>query len=268
MRDPHEDLDAEGFITTGARRDRVSRVYEPVLEAAIASVVARLPGNGNDGCRDAVELHLYGSVATGMARPNGSDVDLFTIGVSTDAVASPSGELSRLFAPLCRGVEIGAGQPNNYMGESDAAYGNRVFLRHYSVCLYGSDSFRSDAAFRGDTRAARGFNGDIGRCLTRWRQAALADPAPALGRRMARKTLLAVASLVSVHDSTWTTDRVSSAHRWAELRPPWAGALTELVSWSDGAEVASPTSLEHSRAPRSVVESIVEDFRAIVGLWD
>lgn len=176
MRDPHEGLDSDGFITTGVRRDRVSRVYEPVLEAATASLVARLSCNGNVGCQDAVELHLYGSVATGMARPNGSDVDLFTIGVSGDAIASLSGELSRLFASLCRGVEIGAGQPNNYVGESDAAYGNRVFLRHYSVCLYGSDSLRSDAPFRGDAHAARGFNGDIGRCLTQWRQAARAGP--------------------------------------------------------------------------------------------
>ncbi|MCM0638919.1 hypothetical protein [Cellulomonas wangsupingiae] len=37
--------------------------------------------------------------------------------------------------------------------------------------------------------------------------------------RVARKTLLAVAGLVSVHDHTWTTDRSRAVRRWCEIEP-------------------------------------------------
>jgi hypothetical protein len=50
-----------------------------------------------------------------------------------------------------------------------------------------------------------------------------------LGRRVARKTLLAVAGLVSVHDTTWTTDREGATQRWSVIDPPlsapWSTSL-------------------------------------------
>lgn len=202
MKDPHEGLDANGMITTGVLLSRIPVVYEPILETAISAVVRRSVEGAWDARSGAVELHLYGSVASGMATLGISDVDLLTIGVPVEAAASISQDLSRLFAPVCRAVEIGAAQPADYVGEGDVAYGNRVFLRHYCVPLWGPDAVRSDRAFRGDARAARGFNGDIGSHLTQWRQMEGQVPAPVLGRRIARKTLLAVAGLVSVHDRT------------------------------------------------------------------
>lgn len=264
MRDPREGLDGDGLITTGVRRDHVPRVFETVIDAAVAAV-AGVPTNFGGG--GPVELHLYGSVATGMALPGSSDVDLLTIGVSSGTAAALGRDLSRRFATLCRGVEIGAGQPEDYPGDNDEAYGNRVFLRHYCVCLLGSDAFRSALPFRGDARAARGFNGDIGRCLLRWRERAAVEASPELGRRIARKTLLAVAGLVSVHDSTWTTDRESSAQRMIELQPTWAGGLAELVAWSDGSRVAAPNSIHRVVAPGGIVESVVAEFSTTIGLW-
>jgi hypothetical protein len=55
-------------------------------------------------------------------------------------------------------------------GDSDAAYGNRVFLRHYCVHLAGPDPAAALSAFPADARAARGFNGDLGWHRRRWRQ--------------------------------------------------------------------------------------------------
>jgi hypothetical protein len=50
---------------------------------------------------------------------------------------------------------------------------------------------------------------------------------------VARKTLLAVAGIVSVHDRTWTTDRELAARRWAAVDPARAAGLTTLLDWSD-----------------------------------
>ena len=109
----------------------------------------------------------------------------------------------------CRGVEIAAAAAVDLAGDTDAAYGSRVFLRHYCVHLAGPDPSAGLPAFPAGARAARGFNGDIGQHVRRWRQEleSRAVVADLLGTRTARKTLLAAAGLVSVRDRTWTIPR-------------------------------------------------------------
>lgn len=175
--------------------------------------------------------------------------------------------MSAEFASLCRGVDIGAAQLSDYDGPGAEAYGNRVFLRHYCVHLAGLDVGLDLPDFRADKAAALGFNGDIGLCADRWRTEVVRNPYPVhLGRSVARKTLLAVAGLVSVHDAIWTTDRIAAAWRWSVLKPELAGSLRELVSWS-GTLATGPTPSEVNVALGGVVADVVGEFRRNIGLW-
>ena len=205
LHDPREGVTSLGTIETGVRRDRVPALFEPVLDASVAAIRVAEPD---------ASLYVYGSVATGMARPGRSDVDLLTVGIPADEAAEIGRVLSARFEDLCRGVEVAAALPADFSGESDAAYGGRVFLRHYCIHLSGRDICPASPGFAADVRAARGFNGDIAEHARRWRHelAAGSDPAR-LGRRVARKSLFAVSGLVSVHDDTWTTDRRAAAAR-------------------------------------------------------
>jgi len=200
--DPLEGIGADGAITTGAHRARMAAAFRPVLEAAVENV-GRLKGSPS--------LYVYGSVATGTARVGKSDVDLVTVGLDAALAKRMGQDLSATFSGLCRGVEIGASELADHLGPSDEAYGNRVFLRHYCVHLTGPDVAVSLPRFPADAAAARGFNGDLGLRVPQWREQ-LRDSDPAwLARRLARKTLFAVAGLVSVHDGVWTTDRIGAA---------------------------------------------------------
>jgi uncharacterized protein len=151
-------------------------------------------------------------------------------------------------------------------GEADEAYGNRVFLRHYCVHLAGQDHAHGLPRFPADARAARGFNGDIAQHAARWQDAlAAADDPRRLGRRLARKTLLAVAGLVSIHDATWTTDRALAAGRWASIEPELRAALPALLAWSDGHALPGRREVQHMvdvSVPR-----IVAAFAETIGLW-
>lgn len=109
---------------------------------------------------------------------------------------------------------------DDFVGESDEAYGNRVFLKHYCVRLAGPDIAAAWPACKADARAARGFNGDIARHAARWREATSNRSA----RRIARKTLLALAGLVSVQEGIWTTDRRTAAEHWARRKSAQARA--------------------------------------------
>jgi uncharacterized protein len=259
MHDPDEGVGPDGTILTGARRERVPVAFEPIIAAAVDGVRA---------LSSDVALYLYGSVATGRARIRESDVDLLTVGLPTEAAEAIGSDLSHRFSSVCRGVEIRAAQPGDLAGESDESYGNRVFLRHYCVQVHGRPHADLSVNFPADSRAARGFNGDIDVAARQWCHALTrgADPSTS-AYRLARKTLLAVASLVSVQDGTWTTDRARAAARWAEIEPHTTSAMAELVEWT-----GPRTNLVHTRQGvqhmlDGTVTGVVEAFRTKIGLW-
>jgi uncharacterized protein len=251
--DPLEGVAADGTIVTGADRSRVPAPFEPLLADAVALA-------GECGA----SLYVYGSVANGTVRPGLSDVDLLSVGL-----ADPPG-LGRIplarYAELCRGVEVSAATAADLAGDSDAAYGFRVFLRHYCVHLAGPDP---GAAFPADARAARGFNGDIAWHYQRWRQALESGTVAEdlLGVRAARKTLLTVAGLVSVSDRTWTTDRARAARRWGEIEPDLAAPLGALLSWATAECRPSSEEVQLALAGDGVVAAVADRFASLIGLW-
>lgn len=272
VRDPDEGVAVDGTIRTGVGLDRVPTMFRPVVAQATSAVLAEYPD---------VSVLLYGSVATGQAEVGRSDVDLLTVGLPAAAGQRLGAELSARFGALCRGVELATSTSDDLCGEDDRSYGNRVFLRHYCALVAGPDPAIGPAAFLADVRAARGFNGDIAGHARRWRErlAAVRDPAvdPAvdvgqLARRIGRKTLFAVAGLVSVHDSTWTTDRSGAAARWAQVAPDDADGLATLLAWSgDGPCTAAATQPPDPQVLQEVLDttvaSVVSAFAGTIGLW-
>ncbi len=256
MADPAEGVAADGTIRTGARRDRVPAAFEPVLADAVAFL-------GDSGA----SLYVYGSAANGTVRPGSSDVDLLSVGLPAAAVLGQ--RLSARYADRCRGVEVAAATAADLAGDTDEAYGYRVFLRHYCVHLAGPDPAAALPAFPADARAARGFNGDLGRHHRRWRQALDAGSVAAdeLGVRVARKSLLAVAGLVSVHDQTWTTDRRCAARRWSELDPSLSASLNRLLRWTAGERRPAAGEVGSALADDGIVSMIAERFDRLIGLW-
>jgi hypothetical protein len=262
MADPDEGVAADGTIRTGARRERVPAIFEPVMTEAVAFASPSAAGTSAPA-----SLYLYGSVANGTARPGSSDVDLLSIDLPDASILGQ--RLSARYAGICRGVEVAAATVADLSGDTDAAYGYRVFLRHYCVHLAGPDPASALSAFPADTRAARGFNGDLGQFLRRWRRELESGTVAAgpLGVRVARKTLLAVAGLVSVHDRTWTTDRSRAVRRWSELEPALAAELSWLYSLASGERRPSRDEAKRALADDGITVAIVERFDSLIGLW-
>ncbi|MEL6889973.1 MAG: hypothetical protein AAFP84_00130 [Actinomycetota bacterium] len=256
MGDPREGLEPDGTIRTGASAERIADRYRALVASTIEAVLAAAP---------AASVYAYGSVTTGQAESPRSDVDVLTIGLDPSIAREIALDASTRFSHLCRGVEIAAGAPGDFVGDTSESYGAQVFLHHYCIHLTGPDLDRAVTGFAGDRRAARGFNGDIGRHAERWRRSlGEVDPGD-LGRRIARKTLLACAGLVSVHDGTWTTDRRRSARRWSEIHPGLRAGLTQLLELADGA--ARPSRAEVTANLDDVVDVIAQQFADEIGLW-
>jgi len=88
-----------------------------------------------------------------------------------------------------------------------------------------------------------------------------------LGVRVARKTLFAVAGLVSVHDHAWTTDRARAVQRWSELEPGLAAQLGRLYSWAQGERHPDREEVARTFADDGIVSAVVERFGRLIGLW-
>jgi uncharacterized protein len=251
MRDPREGVTPDGLICTGAARDAIAATWTPVLQDAVAAVAGR------------ASLHVYGSVATGCAVVPASDVDLLSVGLPAHEAKRIAAELSGRHSDRCREVSIAPAALAEPQADSDAGYGLRVFLRHYCVHLGGDDPAGGLPAYPADRRAARGFNGDIAQHLRRWElEADNEADVGCLATRMARKTLLAVAGLVSMRDATWSTDRRTCARRWNELEP--AAPVEPLIGWLDAPPSDRAAVREAIEGP---VAEVVQSFRSEIGFW-
>ena len=124
----------------------------------------------------------------------------------------PAARVSTICQPLggaCAEPSTSAWRGRATFGDTDAAYGNRVFLCHYCVHLSGVALRESLPDYQADIPAARGFNGDIAIHAEQWRLAldARGDRAE-LARRLARKSL--------------DYGRAGSVSRRAEIEPELA----------------------------------------------
>ena len=88
-----------------------------------------------------------------------------------------------------------------------------------------------------------------------------------LGVRVARKALLAVASLVSVHDRTWTTDRARAVRCWSDHESCLAAQLGRLHSWATAGRRPGREEVERALADDGIVSAIVQRFASLIGLW-
>jgi len=179
-------------------------------------------------------LYLYGSIATGQARPPDSDLDLLALWSSpvggAEAVAAA---LSARHRSTVRAVGLAQSTVADLESEAD-----RCFLRHYCVLLAGRDRRASLPRCRPSRALADGFNGDLPALVARLRSQVEAARTPAelaiAATGAARRLLLAVATVESVSHATWSTDRATGAALLAEHHPEWRFVARRAVEWSAG----------------------------------
>ena len=226
-----EGVDDDGFIVCGADIELIPALYGPVLETCVSALVATVEG--------LVAIYLYGSVATGRASPPESDIDLLvvtnddTAGVDIDACAV---NLTNRYGGVVHDVGVAHVTVDELFADNVDALGNRCFIKHYCVPVYGDDLRSRLPACRPSAAIAWAFNHNVADGIDRFRQqldlATTDDDVKAVCRAAARKVLLAAASLTSVVTSSWTTDRARAAAFVADTYPEWAHDAAVGLEWT------------------------------------
>ncbi|GAA2760761.1 nucleotidyltransferase domain-containing protein [Actinopolymorpha rutila] len=229
--DPAEGLDADGFITTGARIANVRAPYDAVLADVRTTIRAAL-GTELHG------LYLYGSVATGQAVPPASDLDLAAVVIGPDALETCrllGEELSARHRSVVREVGVSPVQLEKLLAEDDAGRAERCFLKHYCVGVAGIDLRPDLPRCRPDRAIAREFVGELAPKLRHFteRLEAAATPAEveAVAVLVARRLLMAAAVVYSIPDRTWTTARTDGAEMLGRHHPALAGHAARALAW-------------------------------------
>lgn len=230
-RDPAEGVNADGVIVTGAAPERIPAGYRPVLTDC-TNLLGKVFGDRLHS------LYVYGSVATGQARPPRSDLDLMAVWSSetaADEAAAAATELSARHAALVREVALASSTLVEVLADDRDGLGLRCFLRHYCVWLAGSDLRPSLRPCTPSRAVADGFNDDVRALVKRWRAdldaAHTTAAVAAVARTAARKLLLVTATLESAGHGGWTTDRATGADLLATHHPEWAYTARLAVGW-------------------------------------
>lgn len=228
--DPNEGVGPDNLITTGVHAGRIPATYKTV----ITRVVSRLASLDDD----ILAIYLYGSVATGMATPPTSDLDLLAVlskGRAEPMVRDIATELSEQHRDLVREVAIGTVLISDIWTDSVNGLGNRCFLKHYCVHLYGLDICQDVEPCRATAEVAWAFNHDIGEAVTSARTRLSNTTSPSqvseISKAIARRVTLAATSLVSIADKTWTTDRETAARSIAKLYPGRGPSAETALRW-------------------------------------
>jgi uncharacterized protein len=229
--DPREGVASDGTIATGAARAAVPSAYTELLDDALATVTERLG--------DALHsLYLYGSVATGQARPPRSDLDLLAVVTRpTSGHDQAATELSHRHHDLVREVSIATVGIRTLARDDLGGRADRCFLTHYCVHLSGPDLRVSSPPCRPSVALAVGFNGDLGDALARARTQLeeATDPRDRarLTARMCRKILLAAATLLSAREGGWSTDRGTGVELIRRHQPALHPLAVTALRWSE-----------------------------------
>jgi uncharacterized protein len=227
-RDAAEGVDADGYLVTGAGLANVPPAYQPVIADCVATLTAFPELDG---------LYLYGSVATGQARPPDSDLDLFALWESAVDASATVAALSARHAAMVREIGLAQASVDSLTAEAD-----RCFLKHYCVPLAGRDRRVGLPRCRPSRALADGFNDDLPALIRRLRSTvdSAATPVDRLIalRKAARRLLLAVTTVESVSHGTWSTDRTRGAALLAHHHPQWTGVASRALAWSAGGGTA------------------------------
>ncbi|NBM16550.1 nucleotidyltransferase domain-containing protein, partial [Streptomyces sp. GC420] len=226
--EPDKGLDSAGYI---AREGSLGRIGEP-FRPVVAALRDRAPEIFGRRLRSA---YLYGSVPRGNARPGRSDLDVLLV-LREEPTAADRADADALEKELDAGFEEidGAGillySRARLLSEAER-YDMGWFVACLCTPLLGEDLAEELPRYRPDGSLARGTNGDLARCLPRWRErlahagtdtgtdARTNAEVAALARAVCRKLVRTGFTLVMPRWQGWTSDLARCAEVFAGYYP-------------------------------------------------
>jgi uncharacterized protein len=227
-------VDESGIIITEVSPDKITSQYKPVVTAVLNSILEKF-GPQLDG------VYLYGSVPTGNAIEQNSDLDMLLV-----LKEKPDQELSEKisdlektlcadYEPMLRGVGLGISNVAEAKSEKEK-FGLMCFMKHLCICIYGNDITKDIPGFKPSKEVAEGFNGDLAQSLesskAKIEKATLESEIKKRSQAVSKKIIRTGFSLVMPRSESWTTDLQTSVDTFANHYPEKTIEMNTALEWA------------------------------------
>ncbi|MFA5926233.1 MAG: nucleotidyltransferase domain-containing protein [Parcubacteria group bacterium] len=212
-------VDKNGFIKSGAGLNEIKAPFKKIVTGSRREIIGKFGGKIHS-------IYIYGSAATGKARPRISDLDILVAfrkkptSEIEEQIKDLQNILSNKFRQAVRKVDIVSIFVKEATGDK---YGWGCFIKHLSVCVYGTDLSKNLPKFKPSKKIASAFNSDIGKCLddTLEKLESISDDREVINlcRETMRKIVRAGFSLVMDREESWTSDLDKSCEVFSKYYP-------------------------------------------------
>lgn len=225
-------IDADGFIET-LDNAPIQGAFSPVLENACIRL-------GDDATPLVHSVYVYGSVATGLAVPGRSDLDLSLI-LNRTPSSSEKAVLEKIRLeieanyPVVTKVDFDIGSLED-IASPDAGMAWRYWLKHHCRCILGVDLAAPILRFKPSRTLALAVNGNFRDVLADYAARIAASNSMALSQRLrreaARKAIRSTNILRGETDGDWPTTLEDHDARFCRLFPEKANDLRFFLDQS------------------------------------
>ena len=229
-------LDEDGYIRSDGSLSKITPGFTSLVrtvQSAIESAFAhQLHG-----------LYLYGSVASGNARPLKSDLDILVV-FKSDLSPQVRSALSRLESNLTEKFqaevrEVGLAATSVFeVLEGNNQVGWGCFIKHMCVCLSGEDLGTKLPRFKPTIAVAYGLNGDLKEEIEKSKHVMLNGAPGTINRTImsiSRKMVRTAFCLVIEEANCWTSDLTECASIFSNYYPDRSAQIQHVLQISEGA---------------------------------
>jgi uncharacterized protein len=232
-------LDEDGYISTDSSLDKITKRFAALIEIVQSKIVNAFESQLHS-------LYVYGSVASGKARPVSSDLDILIVFKNKPtpqiraSVVQLENELSQTFRADVREVGLAV----TFLAEvfeGDYQIGLKCFIKHLCVCLFGEDLGTQFPKFKPTRAVAYGLNGDIKQVLEKAKQVMLTGSPDTISKTTmsaSRNMIRTAFCLVMEEANCWTTILDDCASIFTAYYPERAPEIQHLLQIAKGAQVS------------------------------
>ena len=234
----NDGLDEDGFIRNSGSLDKIPERFTAVLKFVQNAVESQFG-------QEMHSLYVYGSVASGKARPKLSDLDVFIVfkndvsPQNKESVVQLEKKLSHKFLSEVREVGIAcASVPEIFEGDNQVGWG--CFIKHMCVCLSGENLATALPKFEPTRAVAFGLNGDLKQEMEKVRTAMSERSDATINKTVmsfSRKMVRTAFGLVIEEAHCWTTDLNECATIFESYYPEHVTQIRQTLEIAKGAPV-------------------------------
>jgi len=233
-------LDEDGYIRIDGSLSKITARFRALVETVQCAIVASFEAQVHS-------LYVYGSVASGQAKPITSDLDILIVFNGDPSLqvrrtlTQLEGKLSQDFRADVREVGLEATSIAEVF-EGDNPVGWGCFIKHLCVCLAGDDLGERFPKFKPTKAVAYGLNGDVQEEIERAKrvlQDSSARDTDRTIRTISRKMVRTAFCLTMEEANCWTGNLDECASIFSEYYPEWAAQIEDVLRISKGAPASS-----------------------------